>query len=77
MELFELLKNAAGKYVQHLGFPGTMPEAITASGKGYPDLIIGGPGTEYPVWKWNGNGYVFSRKITDAEYSKLKKTPIQ
>ncbi|MFM9911868.1 MAG: hypothetical protein ACKVOW_21290 [Chitinophagaceae bacterium] len=71
------IKNAAGKYIPHLGFPGTTPEALAVSNKGYPDLLIGGPGFEFPIWKWNGTGYVFSRKIKDSDYPALKKTSVE
>ena len=71
------IKNTAGKYIQHLGFPGTTPDALAVSNKGYPDLLIGGPGFEFPIWKWNGTSYVFSRKIKDSDYASLKKTSVE
>ena len=71
------IKNAAGKYIQHLGFPGAVPDALNGSSKNYPDLIIGGPGMEFPIWKWNGTTYVFFRKIKDSEYGAIKKTGIE
>lgn len=71
------IKNAAGKYEANLGFPGMSPDVLSTASKGYPDLLIGGPGMEFPIWKWNGAAYVFSRKIKDSEYEKLKKTTIE
>ena len=70
------IKNAAGKYESQLGIPGTAPDVLATANKGYPDLLIGGPGSEYPVWKWNGTSYVLARKVTDSEYDKLKKTSL-
>ena len=70
------IKNAAGKYESQLGFPGTAPDVLATVNKGYPDLLIGGPGSEYPVWKWNGINYVLARKVKDSEYEKLKKTSL-
>lgn len=70
------IKNAAGKYEANLNFPGMTPEALTTTNNGYPDLLIGGPGTEFPVWKWNGTAYVFSKKIKNSDYEKLRKTSI-
>jgi hypothetical protein len=29
---------------------------------GYPDLMIGGPGFEHPVWRWNGKEYNVYKK---------------
>ena len=71
------IKNAAGKFEQHLGFPGTVPDALATAAKGYPELLIGGPGFEFPVWKWSGTTYVLARKVKDSDYEKLKKTSIQ
>jgi len=71
------IKNAAGKYESQLGFPGTAPYVLATVIKGYPDLLIGGPGLEFPVWKWNGSSYVLARKVKDGEYEKLKKTSLE
>lgn len=71
------IKNAAGKYEMNLGFPGMTPDALTTAGSNYPELLIGGPGMEFPVWKWNGSAYVYARKVKDSDYEKLKKTNIE
>lgn len=71
------IKNASNQYSMQLGFPGTLPDVITASATGYPDLIIGGPGFEYPVWKWKGGTYEFSRKIKEADLKKIKTENIE
>ncbi len=71
------IKNAAGKYESQLRFPGSAPDVLATSNKGYPDLLIGGPGSEYLVWKWNGTSYVLDRKVKDSEYEKLKKTSLE
>ena len=70
------IKNPAGKYVKHLDVPGMSPDVLATTGKGYPDLLIGGPGSEYPVYHWNGNDYAMSRKIADKDYVVLKKTSL-
>jgi hypothetical protein len=71
------IKNADGKYTKHLNFPGTSPDVLSTVNKGYPDLLIGGPGFEYPVWKWNGSDFILARKVSDKEYEKLKKTSLE
>ena len=71
------IKNAAGKYESQLGFPGMAPDVLATVNKGYPELLIGGPGSEFPVWKWNGSSYVLGRKVKDSEYEKLKKTSLE
>ena len=71
------IKNAAGAYTLNLGFPGTVPDALTTSSQGYPDLLIGGPGMEYPVYRWNGKEYAYLKAVKDADYGKLKTTNVQ
>lgn len=70
-------KNATNQYIMQLGFPGTLPDVITTSASGYPDLIIGGPGFEYPVWKWKAGKYEFSRRIKEADLKKVKTENIE
>jgi len=71
------IKNAEGAYAHQLGFPGTVPDALAESHLGYPDLLIGGPGLEYPVWRWDGKAYVHSRTVKDADYGRLKKRSVE
>jgi hypothetical protein len=70
------IKNTAGEYRDHLGFPGMAPDVLATARPGYPDLLIGGPGFEYPVWKWDGKAYKYSRNVKDKDYDKLKKTNV-
>lgn len=67
------IKDANGKYTDQLGFPGMVPDALTTLSKGYPDLVIGGPGFEFPVWRWNGKAYSLLKNVSDKNYSTLKK----
>jgi hypothetical protein len=53
------IKNKQGAYKLNLGFPGIDPEQLKTGFGGYPDLLIGGPGFEFPIWRWNGKEYVF------------------
>jgi hypothetical protein len=66
------IKNAAGKYEMNLGFPGMIPDVLTTVYKGYPDLVVGGPGFEFPVFRWNGKIYDNYRTINDSVYGKTK-----
>jgi len=68
------IKNAAGVYEMNLGFPGVTPDVLTTMNKGYPDLIVGGPGFDFPVLRWNGKTYNNYKSIIDSEYGKMKKT---
>ncbi len=71
------IKNAAGTYVDNLGFPGLAPDVLATVNKGYPDLLIGGPGMEFPVWRWNGRAYASFKTVNNADYEKLKKTSVE
>jgi len=71
------IKNAMGVYVDNMGFPGLTPDVLATTNKGYPDLLIGGPGMEFPVWRWNGKVYVEFKTVNNADYDKLKKTSLE
>ena len=51
------IQDAAGKYQKNLGFPGASADPKPEKSQGYPDLLIGGPGFCFPVWRWNGKAY--------------------
>jgi hypothetical protein len=70
------VSDRVGKYQAHLGFPGMAPDILLTGNMGYPDLLIGGPGFEFPVLRWNGKTYGNFRKIKDADYEKLKKSDL-
>ncbi len=71
------IKNNANRYFQNLGFPGTIPHALTTTNQGYPDLLIGGAGMQYPVYRWNGKNYALYKKVNDSDFEKLKKMNIE
>ena len=58
----------------NLGFPGMTPDVLTTSNKGYPDLVVGGPGFEFPVFRWNGKMYDNYKTLKDNVYGKTKMT---
>jgi hypothetical protein len=64
-------------YKTNLGFPGLLPDALATTNLNYPDLLIGGPGMEFPVWRWNGKMYDYFKTVKDADYDKLKKTSVE
>ena len=67
------IKNVAGVYEINFGFPGVTPDVLTTVNKGYPDLVVGGPGLSFPVFRWNGKLYDNYRTIKDSDYAKAKK----
>lgn len=65
------IKDKQGKYQSNFGFSGSTPIIMPTKNQGFPELLIGGPGFEFPVWRWNGKEYVFNRKITEKSLSKI------
>lgn len=66
------IKGTTGAYNANLGFPGTLPDVIIGTNKGYPDLVIGGPGFSFPIWQWKGSEYVLHKKISDQQLTAMK-----
>ncbi len=67
----------AGKYNANLGFPGTLPDVLTTGNQGWPDLVIGGPGSAFPVWRWNGQEYVYFNRIGSAALAQASSENIE
>lgn len=57
------IKNKQGKYNMNLGFPGIDPQQQKTGYGGYPDLLIGGPGMQAPIWRWDGKEYKFYKSV--------------
>jgi hypothetical protein len=53
-----LIRDAGGKLQPNLGFPAASADPLPEKNLGYPDLLIGGPGFCFPVWRWNGKEYI-------------------
>ncbi|MEP6594430.1 MAG: hypothetical protein ABJA71_00725 [Ginsengibacter sp.] len=66
-----------GTYKMNMGFPGTLPDVLSTANLGYPDLLIGGPGFEFPVWRWNGKVYNFFKQVKEKELKNLKSMSIE
>jgi alpha-tubulin suppressor-like RCC1 family protein len=66
------IRDSYGDWHKELGFPGVTPDVLATGNAGYPDLLIGGPGNNFPVWRWNGKEYVLYRNVSDADYRKLR-----
>ena len=52
------VKDLSGRYAEDLGFPGGY-EKLPTKNKGFPDLLISGPGFCHGVWQWTGVKYEF------------------
>lgn len=58
------IKDAKGVYQSVVSQIG-MPMILVTDSTDYPDLLIGGPGMEQPVWRYNGKAYAFYKTIKD------------
>ena len=56
-----LFVEAEGEYRPQLGFPAASAEPLGTDNLGFPDLLIGGPGFCFPVYRWNGTEYAHLR----------------
>ncbi len=70
------IKDKEGKYTVNFGFSGSLI-ILGANSKNFPDIAMGGPGFEYPVFRWNGKEYDNYNKITDKQLEKLKPTYLE
>lgn len=55
------IKGADGRWHPQFGFPGVY-QVLATRNKGYPDIEIGGPGSCFPIWRWNGKEYALFKK---------------
>jgi hypothetical protein len=60
------IKDRKGRFVKNLDVPGNSYNRLSQRNKGFPNLIIGGPGFCYAVWKWSGIKYEYKCSREDA-----------
>ena len=51
----------SGGYEPVLGLPGMIAEVREAANIAYPDLLVGGPGFCFGLWRWDGEQYAHFR----------------
>jgi len=60
------IRDSAGTYVPNFGFPAFSVEPQAEGNLGYPDLLIGGPGFCFPLWRWDGTAYQHLRQVPQS-----------
>ena len=76
-ENFQLfLADPAGKYLAQPDIGGGRPLIMNTKSLGYPDIVIGGPGFEFPLYRWNGRKYSWSKKIKDGSLNEKNSADI-
>jgi hypothetical protein len=72
------MKDKAGTYRQQPEMGGAgIPIILSVKNLGYPDILIGGPGFEFPVYRWNGRNYAYHRKMKDQSLNSKNSTDIE
>jgi hypothetical protein len=61
------IKNSQQAYEHQVEVAGGIAVILDTQTNGYPDLVIAGPGFEFPLYKWNGKSYVYTRNISDDD----------
>jgi hypothetical protein len=61
-----LIKDRKGRFVKNIDVPGNNYDRLSQRNKGFPDLLIGGPGFCYDVWQWSGIKYEYKCSREDA-----------
>ncbi len=55
------IKDKGGKWQPQFGFPGS-PKILTTKSHGFPDIEVQGPGTCFPVWRYDGKQYDIAKR---------------
>jgi hypothetical protein len=65
-------KNKTGNFEKQTDLGGGIAMILSTKNAGYPDIAIGGPGFEFPAYRWDGKKYTYFKKIKDgAKYTDL------
>lgn len=68
--LFLKKKDCTYEMQQELG--GGIAMILSTANLGYPDIAIGGPGFNFPAYRWDGKKYKFYKNIKDADLQNKK-----
>ena len=75
-DMMLFIKGTAGTYQYQQSIGGGSPVILSTSSKGYPDILIGGPGFEYPAFRWNGTQYSYWKIVKDQTITNTNSTDI-
>lgn len=71
------IKNSAGVYEQQEEVAGGIAVILEGPSSGYPQLVIAGPGFEFPLYRWNGKSYTYVRNISDDELQNAQTSSVE
>lgn len=65
-------KNNKSKFERQPELGDGMAMILVSKNSGYPDIAIGGPGFEFPAYRWDGKKYKYFKEIKDADLQSKK-----
>lgn len=71
------MKNSARGYEQQEEVAGGIAVILGTRSNGYPELVIAGPGFEFPLYRWNGKSYSYARNISDDDLQNAETTMVE
>ena len=66
------LKKKDNSYEMQQDLGGGIAMILSSANLGYPDIAIGGPGFDFPAYRWDGKNYKFYKNIKDADLQNNK-----
>ena len=71
------IKEESGAYEEQAGIGGGTAVILTTINLGYPDILVGTPNMQHPVFRWNGKQYARYKMLNDAVLSAKNATAIE
>lgn len=71
------MKNSAGVYEHQEEVAGGIAVILGTQSHGYPELVIAGPGFEFPLYRWNGKHYTYVRTISDDDLQNAESSMVE
>lgn len=74
---FLYIENKSGNFEQQTGIGAGIPVILSTMNLGYPDILVGTPNMEHPVFRWNGSQFTRYKKLNDAALNSKNSTKIE
>jgi hypothetical protein len=71
------IKNSDQLYEQQAEVAGGIAVILDTKKNGYPELVIAGPGFEFPRYRWNGKHYIYSGVISDDDLQNANTSSVE
>lgn len=71
------IKNSDQVYEQQAEVAGGIAVILDTKRNGYPELVIAGPGFEFPRYRWNGKSYVYAGVISDDDLQNANTSSVE